>query len=118
MYIKQQNENYNLVKAMKKLEEENHLLKSSMRKEMLLQEQLSSLEQELASANVIAKEKVNLENEILILRSQLNSWVQMSCKIDAEVTTPYRLETFVRQLQNTLLELKNENSIQKIRLVG
>lgn len=114
LYVKQQAENIRLVQKVDKVLDENRLLRTSMNKEMLQEEQIVSLEKEVRSLRNSLESKATIEAERNFLQSELNSWKTMAFKLDPDCTNPHKLEAFIRKFQNQLLETKLETSTMKL----
>jgi hypothetical protein len=77
---------------------------------MILQEQITSLESEIAYMNRELKEKGAVEAERNVLRNEVKAWKSVAFQVDSSCTTPLGFENVLRQNQNLLLELKHENA--------
>lgn len=110
LYVKQQTENIRLVQKVNQISDENRMLRSSMDKEMLLEEQISTFEQEVEKLRKALEGKAVLEAERNTLLSELSAWKTMAFKLDPDCTHPGKLEAHIRKIQNQLLEIKLECS--------
>jgi hypothetical protein len=110
MFAKQQLENNRLTQTIARVSEENSYMKSSIKKEMLLEEQITTLENEVKLLRDLLSKKVDVEATRDSYKEKLFGWTSIAAKIDQECSTPQKLESIVRQTQNNLLELKHENA--------
>ncbi|CAL8069567.1 unnamed protein product [Orchesella dallaii] len=115
-YVKQHGENLRLVRKMEKIVEENNMLRSTMNKEMLLEEQISTYEDEVKVLRTELSNKASVEAEKGTLQADLSSWRKMAFKLDPDCTNPTKFEAFVRKIQNQLLEAKHESSNLKYEI--
>lgn len=110
LYVKQRNENNRITNLLSVLTKENNCLKSSMKKEMLLEEQVTTLESEVTFLREVLSKKTGVEAERDSLKEKLLDWTRVAGQIDTEITTPHRFEAFIRATQNSLFEMKHENT--------
>ena len=82
---------------------------------MILQEQVTSLESEIAYMAKELKEKGAAEAERNVLRNEVKAWKSVAFQVDPSCITPLTFETLLRQNQNMLLELKHENTNLKYK---
>lgn len=114
LYVKQQTENIRLLQKISKISDDNRMLRTSMNKEMLLEEQLSTYEEEIKALQRAVETKSVVEAERNALQADLASWKNISIKLDPDCTNPAKLEAFIRKLQNDFLETKHETSTLKL----
>ncbi|ODM91158.1 Mitotic spindle assembly checkpoint protein MAD1 [Orchesella cincta] len=113
LYVKQQSENLRLVRKMEKTEDENRMLRSTMNKELLLEEQISTFEGEVRLLRTELGSKAAVEAEKGTLQSELSCWKTMAFKLDPDCTNSTKFEAYIRKIQNQLLEAMHETSTLK-----
>lgn len=108
LYVKQQTENLRLIQKFEKVNDENRMLRSSMNREMLLEEQISAFEEEVRALRNALEAKAIVEGENVTLRSEVAAWKTMAFKLDPDCTSYMKFETYIRKIQNQLLEARHE----------
>jgi hypothetical protein len=93
-----------------KLVEENGYLKGSMNKEMLLEEQVATLETEVKYLRNISKCKAEIEVERDNIKEKLKQWISVAQNVDAKLSNPQNFTIFLSQMQTDLLQLRHENT--------
>ncbi|CAG7832849.1 unnamed protein product [Allacma fusca] len=116
LYVCEQIRNRNLTMEIQKLKQENQTLNSTMSSEMLLKEQIASLEMRVSHMTGELKEKVLCDENRKALQAEITEWKNVASKLDHRCKTPVNFESVLRQYQNQLLEFKHDNSDLKLQI--
>lgn len=116
LFVKEQCDNVKMSKLLAKLTEENGYLKGSMNKEMLLEEQVSSLETEVRYLRNVAKSKAEIEVERDSMKEKLKQWLAVAIGMDSQLTSPHSFTVFLSQMQTQLVQMRHENTTLSCRL--
>jgi len=86
------------------------IFRSTIKSEMILQEQVTSLESEIAYMQKELKEKGAVEAERNVLRNEVKAWKAVAFQVEPTCATPINFETVLRRNQDMLFDLKHENT--------
>lgn len=115
LYVKEQTDNVKISKQLSKLIEENGYLKGSMNKELLLGEQIVSLETEVKYLRNLANCKAEIEVERDSMKEKLKLWVAVAQNVDSQLSSPQNFTVFLSQMQTELVQMRHENTTLNCR---
>lgn len=115
LFVAQQTANNRLKEKIEVIQDENRILRSSVSHELVLENQITVLEEDVRALRAILEAKADVETSKIVIQTELTAWKKMAFKLDPDCTDPPRFETYIRRIQNQLLEARHECSTFKHR---